>query len=145
MDTVLVDTGVWIAVCDPRDRPHQREQVRDLGEQIESMTSIVLWPVTYETLKTRFVKNRIAMERFERLLKSPRTMVIDDGPYRDAALEQAFESSLRRGRPLSLVDCVIRLVLSDARTRIPYLATFNTSDFHDVCARQRVLMLPACE
>jgi predicted nucleic acid-binding protein len=142
MDAVLVDTGVWIAISDARDRPHERDQVDRLATQIESMNSVILWPVTYETLKTRFVKNRLALRRFERILSSPRITVLDDVAYREVALAHAFDSSLRRDRPLSLVDCVIRLVLRDVNTRIACLATFNTADFHDVCALRRIQMLP---
>ena len=142
MSTVLVDTCVWYAIFDSRDRPNERVAVSALAEQIQSMTAVIPWPIIYETLCTRFAKNRLALEGFERLLKSSRVSLLDDAPYRDAALEHSFSSSLRANRPLSLTDCLLRVILSDPETRIRYLATYNARDFHDVCARRRVQMLP---
>jgi predicted nucleic acid-binding protein len=136
--TILVDTGVWYAFCDPRDRVVSREVAEDLHGRVEAHSVLVPWPVAYETLSTRFVRNRLAMERFERELRSPRVEFVDDAPFRDEAIAQSFEWSLRRGRPLSLVDCVLRLLLDDVRTRIRYLATFNPRDFNDICAKRKI-------
>ena len=142
MFTVLVDTCVWYAIFDSRDRPTERKAVMLLADQIQSMTSIIPWPITYETLCTRFTKNRLALEGFERLLKSSRVTFVDDAPYRDAALEHSFTSSLRDNRPLSLTDCLLRVILDDPKTRVRYMATYNARDFRDVCVRRRVQLLP---
>lgn len=142
MATVLVDTGVWYAIFDPRDRPNDREAVSALACQIQTMTAVIPWPITYETICSRFAKNRLALEGFERLLKSSRVNFLDDAPYRNAALDHSFESSLRSNRPLSLTDCLLRVILDSPDTHIHYLATFNARDFHDVCSRRRVGMLP---
>ena len=56
-------------------------------------------------------------------------------------MELALESSLKGRRPLSMVDCLIRLLLDDANTRIDYLATFNVRDFGDVCRNNGVEIL----
>jgi len=45
-------------------------------------------------------------------------------------------------RPLSLLDSLLRVVISDPNTRIDFLATYNNADFHDVCAARRVELLP---
>lgn len=58
--------------------------------------------------------------------------------HRDDALAHAIEWSLRRGRPLSLVDCVLRLLLDDVQTKTRYLATFNPRDLADVCKARRI-------
>ncbi len=92
----------------------------------------------YETLRTRFVHNRFALAQFELVLKMPNVVFIEDGPFRDAAFDLSLDSSLRRSRPLSMVDCLLRLVIDDARTSIQYLATYNRRDFVDVCASNRV-------
>jgi hypothetical protein len=99
---------------------------------------VVPWPVLYETLGARFARNRPAMERFEQEIKASRTVLLDDAPYRDDALAHALDWSLRRGRALSLVDCVLRLLLDDVQTRIQYLVTFNQRDFVDICAARRI-------
>lgn len=142
MATVLVDTGVWYALLDPKDRPELREQLDILGAQLQKNTVVIPWPITYETLRSKFVKNRLALEGFERVLKAPNSRFLDDSPYRDAALEHSLESSLKRGRPLSLVDCMLRVMMDDSDTRIDYLATFNVRDFHDVCTRRKISLLP---
>jgi predicted nucleic acid-binding protein len=138
MSSLLVDTGVWYALCDPRDRTVTQEAIEDIYSRVKVHSIVLPWPIAYETLRTRFVRSRLAMERFERELKRPRVALLDDTPYRGDALSLSIESSLRRGRPLSLVDCVIRLLLEDARARIRYLVTFNPRDFVDVCAARRI-------
>jgi hypothetical protein len=50
----------------------------------------------------------------------------------------ALESSLRQNRPLSMVDCLLRLLLEDVNTRISYLATLNERDFADVCRKKGI-------
>ena len=139
MDSVVVDTGVWYALCDSRDSNYKKaeEKVELLGV----LNVVVPWPTVYETLRTRFVKNASALERFERLLKSPNVEFLGDEQYRLAAFERSLESSLRESRPLSMVDCLIRLILDDDNTNVRYLATFNARDFFDVCDRKRVEMI----
>ena len=141
MPSVLVDTGVWYSFFDPTDRHDDRDTVETLANLIEPMNVIVPWPVTYETVRTRLARRREAMLAFERQLKSTRTVFIDDAQYREEALHECFESA-RLGRPLSLLDCLLRSLISDSNTKIDYLATYNNGDFSDVCARHRVHLLP---
>jgi predicted nucleic acid-binding protein len=138
MASILVDTGVWLAICDPRDRAVAQEIVDDIYERIKVHSIVVPWPIAYETLRTRFVRNRLAMERFEQEIRSPRVILLDDTPYREEALALSIDSSLRRDRPLSMVDCAMRLLIDDVRTRIRYLVTFNQRDFADICTRRRI-------
>ena len=142
MPSALVDTGVWYALFDPRDRADDRENVEALAELLEAMTVVVPWPVTYETIRTRFARNVGAMAAFERQLRSPRTVFLEDAAYREDALNHCFDSSLRMRRPLSLLDSLLRVIISDPNTRVDYLATYNDADFHDVCAVRRVELLP---
>ena len=138
MVSILVDTGVWLALCDPREQTVTRKVVDEIYERVRVHSIVVPWPIAYETLRTRFVRNRHAMERFEREIRSPRVVLLDDAPYREEALALSIESSLRRDRPLSMVDCTLRLLIDDVRTRIRYLVTFNQRDFADVCARHQI-------
>jgi len=57
------------------------------------------------------------------------------------ALERATDAFLQRTRPLSLVDCVVRLILDDVNTKINYFITFNRGDFSDVCRRRAIEMV----
>jgi predicted nucleic acid-binding protein len=63
MPVVLPDTGVWHALFDSRD-PHF-EDVGEKGKVLGSTQALLPWPVVYETLRTRFVRNRPALARFE--------------------------------------------------------------------------------
>ena len=138
MASILVEAGVWYALCDRRDRTVSQEVIDSIYERIKIHSIVLPWPILYETLRTRFVRSRLAMERFEQEIKSRRVVLLDDAPYRDDALDHTIEWSLRRGRPLSLVDCVLRLLLDDRQTRIRSLVTFNQRDFADVCASRRI-------
>jgi predicted nucleic acid-binding protein len=138
MASILADSGVWYALCDPRDRAVEQDTIEDIRGRIKPHIVVVPWPILYETLGTRFVRSRLAMERFEQEIRSPRVVLLDDAPYRDDALAHSLEWSLRRGRALSLVDCVLRLLLDDMQTRIEYFVTFNERDFVDVCAARRI-------
>jgi predicted nucleic acid-binding protein len=117
MASILVDTGVWYALCDSRDRTVPQEAVDDIYARVKVHSIVVPWPIAYETLRTRFVRNRLALERFEQEIKSPRIVFLDDEPYREDGLTLSIESSLRRGRPLSMVDCVLRLLLDDSQDK----------------------------
>src|SRR5262245_8363724 len=123
METAIVDTGVWYAMVDNRDPNHKL--ALEKAELLTLLTIAVPWPVAYETLRTRLVRNKPALTRFETLLKSPGIEFVADDPFRDGALALALESSLRRSRPLSMADCLIRLMIGDVNTRVGYLATFN--------------------
>ncbi len=139
MKYLLVDTGVWYAVFDDRDE-HYRS-ARHMAEYLDRMPIVLPWPILYETLWTGFVKNGRALRLFENRLKRPGISYLDDSAYRDAAFRLSLDSSLRRARPLSLVDCAIRLVLEDVNVKIGFLATYNPRDFVDVCAGRRIEMV----
>jgi hypothetical protein len=74
-------------------------------------------------------------------LKDPKTVLIDDGSYRDQALHAAIRESQNRLRAISLVDMVIRFILDDPNVRIDAVLTFNQADFADVCRRRGIEML----
>lgn len=139
MPYVLADTGVWYALCDSRDSLHSKALSR--AGLLEQHHVVLPWPVVYETLCTRFVRNSRALRRFVGLLKRPRIEYLDDSTYVQDALDIAIESSLSRARPLSMVDCAIRLILDDVDTRVDYLMTFNPADFLDVCERRRIRLV----
>jgi predicted nucleic acid-binding protein len=139
MQNVLADTGVWYALFDRRDAYF--EDAKEKADYLDLHQVVVPWPVLYETLGTRFVKNSLAVGAFERYLKKPHISFLDDGAYREQALRVSLDSSLRHSRPLSLVDCAIRLILEDVDVKIDYLATFNKADFADVCRKRRIEMI----
>ena len=138
MPTVLVDTGIWYAICDGNDGQLSTGDVRALHDRLRLHTVLLPWPILYETMRTRFVRNTIALNKFYREIKSPKVEFVDDTAYRHDALALSIESSLNRHRPLSLVDCLMRLLVDDVNLRISYLATLNARDFADVCQQRHI-------
>lgn len=135
--TVLTDSGFWYALYEPRDQYHaQAEQKADL---LQTSTLLLPWPCLYETFNTRFAKNRIAVRRFEVMLRQPHVVRLPDEPYREAALEAAITTAATRS--MALVDMVIRLILDDINVRKHGLLTFNQRDFSDLCRKHRIEML----
>jgi len=136
MEYTLVDTGIWIAMFDPRDQ--HRARIEEIAEYLDLCHLILPWPTLYETLRTRLARNRNALQSFEAYLKRPRISFLDDEPYRETAIELCFSSVLQAYRPLSMVDCLIRLVLDDINVKVSYLATFNNNDFFDICQKRQI-------
>lgn len=133
---LLVDSGFWLALYDSTD-PYHTLALKN-GDLVEDLPLIVPWPVLYETVNTRMVK-RAAFVSFERVLKRNSTWLLDDSPYREGCLDDAFSFG---GRALSLVDLVIRRMLEDTNLRIDGLLTFNLKDFADVCSSRRIEIMP---
>jgi hypothetical protein len=92
-----VDTGIWFAMFDPRDQ--HRARIGEIAEYLDLCHLILPWPTLYETLRTRFVRNRNALQRFEVYLKRPRISFLDDKPYRKTAIDLCFSSGLQACRP----------------------------------------------
>lgn len=141
MEYILIDTGVWLALFDRKDQ--HRKQAEKMSEYFDLFHLILPWPTLYETLRTKIMRRPRLLRDFDFMgfLKRPYITFLDDGRYRESALEMCFESAFRNHRPLSLVDCLIRLILEDRNVKITSLATFNYADFSDVCQKRRIEIL----
>jgi predicted nucleic acid-binding protein len=137
--TVVVDTGYWLALFDARDQYYFQAQTK--ARYIEFLIVIFPWPILYETLCTRFVKNRSGMSSFQRILRRRNVQFVDDIRYRDAAFEQTLAESQRGARAISLCDMTLRLMMQDENLRIDALLTFNLRDFSDICRKSKVQIL----
>jgi predicted nucleic acid-binding protein len=133
---LLADTGIWYALYDVADQHHAA--ARERVGLFEWHNVIVPWPVLYEVLRTKLVRNSGALTLFEAHLRAIKWVPLDDTPYRQEALNLCFQSALRRKRPLSLVDCALRLMLEDRNIKVDSFMTFNVGDFHDVCQRRKI-------
>ena len=149
MKTVCLDTSFLIALYDDRDQYHgpaTRHFVKYLDRTRNSLLSP--WPIVYETLRTRLVRNQQRLRRFRRdwlrFQREGRLTLLDDLPFRDEALNDCLAEADRiRGtyRTLSLVDRVIRALLADTGLKIDYFFTFNERDFADVCRKYRRILI----
>lgn len=138
-ERVLIDTGFWIALYNPRDEYHSDAQ--ELLEIIEDTNIVLPWPTLYETINTRLSKNTNGINQFEEILKKPNTVLLEDNEYKDRALEYALKNSTSAVRPISLVDSIIREIISDINININYLVTYNKGDFVDLCSKRRIEIL----
>ncbi len=134
---VLVDSGFWIALLDERDQHHQQAKT-NVG-LLRNAVYIVPWPTLYETLNTRLMRRPGLVNRFAKeFLRRSNARILDDQPYRDAALEDILSGENLGKRNFSLVDSVLRHIILDPNVEVNYLFTPNVVDFSDVCQKRYV-------
>lgn len=145
---ICTDACFLIALYDEKDRFHDKA-LECFTNYIEKGPNglLIPWPVMYESISTRMARAPRRMDLINRHLKILRTTgkldFIDDAHYREAALKNCFpDIATRIRRPLSLVDVVIRGILSTKRVQTHALATFNYPDFVDVCKKYGKQILP---
>ncbi len=142
MRTVYVDSGFLIALYDETDEHHSSAK-DDFVKYFDAVPNklVVPWPILFETISTRMAKNKKRISMLEKDLKKlkeqQRLELLNDVDYREKALDECFKETQkpRNYRALSLVDRVIRNMLSDVSLRIDYFMTFNVKDFEDVCRK----------
>lgn len=137
--TLIVDTGFWLAFFDKRDSNHSNASKK--SDCLERLNILFPWPVLYETLRTRFIKDATRVQNFEKLLKRPNIKFIDDEYYRKNALDSTFKNSLIEKRPISMIDMLLRLMIEDINLNIRYILTFNLRDFNDICRKRQIEIL----
>jgi predicted nucleic acid-binding protein len=145
MRAICVDTGFLIGLYDRTDEFHDIAS-RYFVEFFDTGSNHLLipWPILYEAISTRMVKNKEGLARLEkdwkRLAVQRRLDILSDEPFRDTVINECFDElgkPLPQYRKLSAVDRVVRRMLSDTHLRIHAFVTFNPGDFVDVCAKHR--------
>lgn len=136
---ILVDTGFWYAVFNHKDC-HKLEAELLLNKYFDKpeYEIVVPFPTMYELLRTKFVKNKEALEEIRLMFLSGRITRLDDDVYRSDALDLTLREPKRN---ISLVDNIIRLMLDDRSVGAKGLITFNVGDFQDVCQKNRIDIL----
>jgi predicted nucleic acid-binding protein len=149
MKDIYVDAGFLIGLYDEEDEFHEKAAHYFLSMFETANNCLVIpWPILYETVRTRAVKNRNAMLLLERywkfLLRHKRLTLISDVPFREDVVDECFSELTkpdRQRRNLSLADRVIRRMLLDKSVHIDAFITFNPKDFADACrAAQREML-----
>lgn len=136
MNKILLDTGYLYALYTPSDSYYSR--ATELCGPLNVGTIIIPHPVLYETINTKFVKNKNGIIMLKAILNKSSTVRVDDTKYRETALELTLDSAVQTNRALSLVDMIIRLMLDDTNLKIDAFYTFNPGDFCDVCTNRRI-------
>lgn len=136
---ILVDTGFWYAVFNHKDchKPEAELLLKKYFDKPE-YEIVVPFPTMYELLRTKFVKNKEALEEIRLMFSSGRITRLDDDVYRSDALDLTLREPKRN---ISLVDNIIRLMLDDRSVGAKGLITFNIGDFQDVCQKNRIDIL----
>ena len=136
---ILVDTGFWYAVFDAEDcYKENAKKLLDSYFDKPSFEILVPFPTMYELLRTKFVKNKIALNSIHKMFKSERIIKVYDDSYREKAIEMTLQEPKRN---ISLVDNIIRLMLDDKKISAKGLITFNVGDFQDVCKKNSIEIL----
>ena len=136
---IIADTGFWFALYEPRDGFYSNANKIAKLIVIDDQNILMPWPCLYETINTRFAKHKDYMQAFEIFInKTNGKNLINDEKYKDKALKLAFEYSKIGKRQFSLVDIILREILSDDFYKIDYLLTFNTGDFTDICRKRKI-------
>lgn len=143
MSRICIDSGFLIALSDHTDAHHLEAADRFERHLRRSRNELLVpWPILYETVSTKLVRDRRKLDRFRSVwltLEKRRYLeLLDDRPMLSGALAECLnelDRSVEHYRSLSLTDRVIRAMLADRALRIDALITFNVRDFVDVCTR----------
>lgn len=139
--TAVVDSGYWFALLDETDPYHSKAQ--ETEEMFLNIRHIFPWPILYETLCTRYTRRSLIIRKFEKFLKRPTAIILDDNKYKDKALDMTLSMSGRGWASKSLVDNVLRMIIDDANVRVNCIFTFNQRDFYDICVPRNVEIYPS--
>lgn len=137
-EIVLVDSSFFFALFTKTDSWHQ-DAIEKL-DIFEEFPIIIPWPILYETMNTRFVRNSETVRRFERVIRRHDATLLDDSKYRTVAYTDTLEGAGRSGPygGRSLVDSVLHAILADGNIRLSAMLTFNHRDFAHICASRDV-------
>ena len=143
MINICVDSSFLIALYDEGDEHHLDAECIFLKYFDNSSNQLfVPWPILYESVSSRMVKHKNKIDKLWRdwqiLRGQGRLYLQDDLPFREKAITECFEETRKpfiQYRALSLVDRVIRNILSETSFKIDLFVTFDVKDFIDICAR----------
>ena len=133
---VLTDACFWMGLYNRRDPNHVNSI--SIMKKIEKFHILLPWPILYEVLNTKFLKNKIWLQEFDKSLKTLSVTLVEDGDYREKARIETVTLSSRGKRIISLVDMVVRFMIQEGKLRIHYLITYNVKDFYDVCKKRKI-------
>lgn len=146
MNRICADSGLLIALYDERDAYHS-QSLSLFQEYFEKPVNQLLipWPVMYETISTRMARQAKQIQKINkdwgRLRRSGQLEYLDDAEFRLQALDDCFEETARgtHYRPLSLVDRVLRNILSSRDLKIKCFITYNRGDYHDILGKVELI------
>jgi predicted nucleic acid-binding protein len=139
MSNLLIDTCFWYAYYESKEKERHDLAVKFIERHLPKDKIIVPHPTLYEVINTKFSKREDWMDPFKKLLTNRNNVkIISDDKYKEEAFSLTFDFSIRKKRPISFVDMIIRLMLGDANLKINALVTFNEKDFSDICYQKNI-------
>ncbi len=138
MKYVLLDSGFLFAYFDEKDPYHQNAKLYGcLINNHQEYYLIIPCAVLFEVLNTKFMKNLNTLKEFEKkILNRPNTELYQYAECKDLAKEQLRKRY--EGKPLSLVDGVLRYILKRER-KIDVFVTNNPRDFFDLLREIQII------
>lgn len=136
----MIDSCYWFGLFDVKDQ--YKDYSNEVKDIIKGHKLIIPYPSLYEVLNSKFIRNKLALNSIERLIKSGDIILLEDEIYREKALENVYSIYRTRLPQISLVDSIIREILSDKEIKIDALVTYNEKDFKDICDVRRITILP---
>ncbi|KAA6327818.1 hypothetical protein EZS27_023222 [termite gut metagenome] len=142
MSNLLIDTCFWYAYYESKEREQHDFAVTFIERHLPKDKIIVPHPILYEVINTKFSKHKDWMDPFNKLLTNRNNVkIISDDKYKEEAFNLTFDFSIRKKRPISFVDMIIRSMLTDVDLKINALVTFNEKDFSDICYRRKIELI----
>ena len=133
---ILLDTGFWFALYE-QENPNYNE-ANTIAYLIETNNIILPSPTIYDSIYTRFAKNREYLNAFDGFIKKSNVRFINDDEYKEKTLRKEFEYAKIGKRPNNLVDIILREIITDDSIKIDYLFTFNSDYFIDICKKRGI-------
>ena len=137
-ERMLVDTSFFIALFNKRDEHHV--SARKMEEWLDVMPVLLPWPILYETVNTRLVRRSESLARFDAIIRSTKTTLLDDTPYRPELLSTRLTRHLSVNG-LSLVDAILCQIIEDVNVSVSVMLTFDKGNFLTICQQNNVELL----
>lgn len=119
----LIDTSFWIALYGTYENQQRAQEAEIIADLITNENILIPFPTMYEFLDAKFSGSKYIIN-FLNLIKRPNYQLIEDEEYRIDAMRYYFDEAIEQ-QDKSLVDEVIKLMLSDFNLKIDYLLSFD--------------------
>jgi len=127
MPTCLLDTSFVYSAFTEGEKDHvDAEALLQILTENLAMKIIIPWPIFYESLNTRLIKNK-NFQSVVKLFNSNQVIKLDDTNYREDAFSEVLS---KNNLSTSLVDYILIKILEDTNVRTDFFITKNMRDFY---------------
>lgn len=127
MKTVILDTGYWIALFNPEKEKDKQEVVEFVSDLIDgnNYKIIIPFPTLYEFLNSKLSRKKNGYLNLKKELSKDKYNKVYDDKYREKALKTFTNNFSRNVGDISLVDEIIKEMISDDNLRTDIIVTFD--------------------